>query len=107
MHGTSLLRVIEDGAQVHEDLYYDYYELGPFGVPAHDEIRTQRYKLVHFYRNGDFNLFDLKKDPMNLVSFHDDPAYSSRNTLALNQSTRLPASRRDGLKNFASHASVD
>ena len=75
MHGTSLLRVIEDGADIHDDLYYHYYEHGPFGVPAHDGVRTKRYKLVNFYRNGEFNLFDLEKDPLEMVSVHDDPTY--------------------------------
>ncbi len=78
MHGTSLLRVIEEGADIHEDLYYHYYMHGDHGVPAHDGVRTKRYKIVHFYKNqnGDFNLFDLEKDPLEMVSRHDDPAYA-------------------------------
>ncbi len=38
---------------------------------------TDRYKLVHFY--GDVNyweLFDLEKDPQELTSVYDDPAYA-------------------------------
>jgi arylsulfatase A-like enzyme len=76
MHGTSLLRVIEDGSSIHEDLYYHYYLHGGHGVPAHDGVRSMRYKLLHYYTQGEFNLFDLEEDPMEMCSLHDDPAYT-------------------------------
>ncbi len=74
MHGTSLLRVIEDGQTIHDDLYYHYYMSGDHGVPAHDGVRTLRHKLIHFYESNEFNLFDLDKDPTEMVSVHEDPA---------------------------------
>lgn len=77
MHGTSLWRVILDDAVIHEDLYYHYYMHGACGVPAHDGVRTDRYKYVHFYRDGEVNLFDLEQDPLEMASIHDDPAYAS------------------------------
>ncbi len=76
LHGTSMLRIIEDGESIHDDLYYHYYLHGGHGVPAHDGVRTMRYKLMHFYTQDEFNLFDLEKDPMELQSLHDDPAYA-------------------------------
>ena len=77
IQGTSLLRVIEnDGEEIHETLYYHYYQHGGHGVPAHDGIRDQRYKLIHFYSVGEFNLMDLEEDPQELVSLHDDPNYA-------------------------------
>ena len=45
------------------------------GVPAHDGVRTRRYKLIHFYTENEFNLIDLEKDPLELVSVHEDPEY--------------------------------
>ena len=75
MQGTSLLRVIEDETEIHEELYYHYYEHGGHGVPAHDGVRTHRYKLIHFYTEGEFNLIDLEEDPMELKSLHEDPAH--------------------------------
>jgi arylsulfatase A-like enzyme len=75
MHGTSLLRVIEDNTVIHEDLYYHYYQHGGHGVSAHDGIRNKRYKLIHFYTENEFNLIDLEKDPLEMVSRHDDPEY--------------------------------
>ncbi len=76
MHGTSLMRIMEDDTDIHEELYYHYYLHNGHGVPAHDGIRDQRYKLIHFYTESEFNLIDLEKDPLELVSLHDDPAYT-------------------------------
>lgn len=41
----------------------------------HFGIRTKRYKLIRFYREGDFwELFDLQKDPQEMHNIYDDPA---------------------------------
>jgi N-acetylglucosamine-6-sulfatase len=44
-------------------------------VPAHFGVRDERYKLMHFPRTKEWNLVDLKEDPQEMQSFHDDPAY--------------------------------
>jgi len=78
MHGTSMLKVIDDGAAIHNDLYYHYYQhLGEHHIPQHDGVRTKEYKLIHFYSEGEFNLFDLSQDPNEMRSVHDDPAYAT------------------------------
>lgn len=76
MHGTSLLRVIDEDKTIHEELYYHYYQHGGHGVPAHDGVRTERYKLIHFYTEREFNLIDLENDPLELVSLHDNSDYA-------------------------------
>lgn len=76
LHGTSLLRVIDDNQIIHDDLYYHYYLHGEHGVPAHDGVRTMRHKLLHFYTQNEYNLFDLEDDPMEMRSVHADPAYA-------------------------------
>jgi arylsulfatase A-like enzyme len=47
-------------------IYYHYYEF-PYGahqVKRHYGIRTDRYKLIHFYNDIDeWELYDLKSDP--------------------------------------------
>ena len=91
MHGTSLLRLIEGDDAIHDDLYYHYYQHGGHGVPAHDGVRTRTTKLIHFYTEGEFNLFDLASDPMELRSLHDDPA--SAQTLA-DMKTRYERARQ-------------
>lgn len=49
-------------------LYYHYYEY-PYGwhfVNKHEGIRTDRYKLIHFYEMGVWELYDLEKDPQEM-----------------------------------------
>ncbi|NIP81890.1 MAG: DUF4976 domain-containing protein, partial [Gemmatimonadetes bacterium] len=39
-------------------------------------IRTHTHKLIHYYEIGEWELFDLERDPDELASVHDDPAYA-------------------------------
>jgi arylsulfatase A-like enzyme len=59
-----------------EALYYHYYEY-PHGwhfVHKHDGIRTNRYKLIHFYEMGEFELYDLKNDPYEMNNLYGTSA---------------------------------
>ena len=43
-------------------------------VPRHYGIRTERYKLMHFYEFGDeWELYDLKNDPDELTNIYPKP----------------------------------
>ena len=42
----------------------------------HYGIRTDRYKLIHYYNLGAWEFFDLENDPDELQSLYDDPAYA-------------------------------
>ncbi|MFP4366008.1 MAG: sulfatase [Bacteroidales bacterium] len=59
-------------------VYYHYYEWpGPHMVKRHYGIRTDRYKLIHFYYDIDeWEMYDLLEDPNEMQSVYDDPAYS-------------------------------
>ncbi|HEX7326423.1 MAG TPA: sulfatase/phosphatase domain-containing protein [Rhodanobacteraceae bacterium] len=53
----------------HRDLYYHYYEFAPpHFVYPHYGIRTERYKLINYYRQNEWELFDLKMDPDEMYS---------------------------------------
>ncbi len=56
-----------------EEIYYRYTGEQTHSVPAHDGIRTERFKLVRFWDTGEWNLFDLGKDPAEMRSIHSDP----------------------------------
>jgi arylsulfatase A-like enzyme len=56
-------------------LYYHYYEKS-FGATAHYGIRTERYKLIHFYDPGNsWELYDLKTDPNEMHNLYQYPAH--------------------------------
>ena len=59
-------------------IYYHYYEYpGAHMVKRHYGVRTDRYKLIHYYFDIDcWELFDLQKDPNEMKSVYDDPAYA-------------------------------
>jgi len=76
IQGMSLMPLFKNpDADWREAIYYHYYEAGGHGVPAHYGIRDERYKLMHFPRTDEWNLVDLKKDPLEMQSVHDKPAY--------------------------------
>lgn len=59
-------------------MYYHYYEF-PFWhhVQPHYGVRTDRYKLIHFYYTIDkWELYDLEKDPNELNNVYGKPAYA-------------------------------
>jgi arylsulfatase A-like enzyme len=81
MHGRSLVPLLrgQTPADWRKSFYYHYYERpGPHNVARHYGVVTDRYKLVHFYE-PDMNyweLFDAQKDPRELTSVFNDPAYA-------------------------------
>jgi len=60
-------------------MYYHYYEYpAVHSVKRHYGVRTQRYKLIHFYHDIDeWELYDLRDDPDELRSVYDDPGYAN------------------------------
>ena len=78
IQGRSLVPLMQ-GKSVdwRSSLYYSYYELGEHAVPQHFGVRTARHKLIHFPISQEWNLFDLKLDPSEMRSVHDDPQYAS------------------------------
>ena len=55
-------------------MYCRYY--GDYGVAPHYGVRTRRYKLIHFYSTGEWELFDLEEDPNELSNRCGDPDYA-------------------------------
>ena len=51
------------------DSYYEYPSVHM--IPRHYGIRTERYKLMHFYQFGnEWELYDLKSDPDELQNLY-------------------------------------
>lgn len=78
MQGQSLKPIFGDQTPTdwRTSVYYHYYEFpGAHSVAKHYGVRTDRYKLIHFYENKEWELFDLQTDPHELTSVYDDPKY--------------------------------
>lgn len=79
MQGENLIPLFKgETKNFREAVYYHYYEYpGIHMVKRHYAIVTEDYKLVHFYYDVDeWELYDRKKDPKEMLNVIDDPAYA-------------------------------
>ena len=80
IQGESLLPLLKGKkpAGWHKSLYYHFYEYpAEHMVKRHYGVRTDRYKLIHYYNDIDaWELYDLEKDPAEMHNVINDPAYS-------------------------------
>jgi len=80
MQGGSIRRVLRGKTprDWRTSMYYHYYEYpAVHSVKRHYGVRTQRYKLIHFYHDIDeWELYDLRKDPREMKNVYDDAAYA-------------------------------
>ncbi|MFD1095084.1 sulfatase family protein [Salegentibacter chungangensis] len=82
MQGKSLKPLLEQklkkGEEFRNAVYYHYYDFPAFHmVKRHYGVRTDRYKLIHFYDDIDqWEMYDLKKDPEEEKNIYNEPAYS-------------------------------
>jgi arylsulfatase A-like enzyme len=79
MQGRSLRPLLEGDTpdDWRRSMYYRYYEFpGAHNVAKHYGVRTERYKLIFFHELDEWELYDLEKDPKELKSVYDDPAYA-------------------------------
>ncbi|MFT5482523.1 MAG: arylsulfatase A-like enzyme, partial [Halieaceae bacterium] len=82
MHGVSLLPLVgPEPVEWERDLYYHFYENPGFhGVARHYGVRTDRYKLIYYYRNDEWELFDLVADPADQVNLYEKSGYEAITT---------------------------
>ena len=80
MQGVSLRPLLQGrtAGDWRKAMYYHYYEYpAVHSVKRHYGIRTEYYKLVHFYNDIDeWELYDLKTDPDEVHNVYNDPAYA-------------------------------
>jgi arylsulfatase A-like enzyme len=79
MQGKSFRKIVNgETSELRDAIYYTYYEYPSIHmVKRHYGVRTDRYKLIHFYYDVDeWELYDLEKDPNEMQNFYGDPAYA-------------------------------
>jgi len=75
MPGKSMVPLAKTAdAGFRKEWYYEYYEWpNPEAVRPHRGIRTDRYKLIHYVEDKDFELYDLSRDPGETTNLHGKP----------------------------------
>jgi arylsulfatase A-like enzyme len=79
MQGRSLVPLFrgQTPADWRTCFYYHYYEFpGAHSVARHYGVTNGRQKLIHYYQLDEWELFDLKEDPNELVSVYGKPEYA-------------------------------
>lgn len=110
IQGRSFVSILK--GQIPDDwrksVYYHYYEFPqPHRVAPHRGVRTEQYKLVHYYRTDEWECFDLKTDPQEMRSVYADPSYaekarhSSRNWPGWKSNTRCRRWHRNRIHSIA------
>src|SRR4029078_3376719 len=80
MQGRSFVPLLrgEDPGDWRNAFYYHYYE-GPnteHHVYPHEGVTTGKAKLIHFYPLGEWELYDLEKDPDELHNVFGQREYA-------------------------------
>jgi arylsulfatase A-like enzyme len=79
MQGRSMVSILKGKTpgDWRTEHYYHYYEYpGSHMVKRHYGMSTERYKLIHYYYDIDeWELYDLKADPLEMKNVYNDPAY--------------------------------
>lgn len=79
VQGESLVPLFDNQYEEWRDaLYYHFYEFpSEHAVKRHYGIRTERYKLIHFYYDVDeWELYDLENDPNEMNNLYNTPDYA-------------------------------
>jgi arylsulfatase A-like enzyme len=80
MQGKSIVPLLrgKTPSNWRDAIYYQYFEYpGWHAVRRQYGVRTKRYKLIHYYELGEWEMFDLARDPQELRSVYADPKYAS------------------------------
>ncbi|MCK5852613.1 DUF4976 domain-containing protein, partial [bacterium] len=91
MQGKSLVPLLKGKAPAdwRDSLYYHYYMEEAHGVTPHYGIRTDRYKLINFYKNNEWEFYDLEKDPDEMNNIYGNPKYEKKITEMKKELKRL------------------
>ncbi|TWU29314.1 sulfatase family protein [Bythopirellula polymerisocia] len=93
MQGASLEPLLRETppADWRDSFYYHYYEGADGGhkVCEHYGVTNGRYKLINFYKLGEWELFDLENDPQEMHSVYGKEKYADVQATMLAELQRL------------------
>lgn len=78
MQGESIVPILQgSSSQWRDSMYYHYYEYpGAHSVQKHEGVRTESFKLIHYYEVDEWEMFDFKNDPNEMNNLYDNPLFS-------------------------------
>ena len=93
MQGMSLVPLLkgENPDDWRRSFYYHYYEGPPaeHSVAEHYGVTDGRYKLIHYYKLNQWELFDLVNDPNEMQSVYGQPDYAGHRQRLADELKRL------------------
>ena len=102
MHGVSLLPLLrgEHPEDWRDALYYHFYEYpAEHMVKRHYGVRTDRWKLLHFYNDIDhWELYDLENDPSEMHNLYGKEGYEEITAELLNKIDELQVKYDDPVR---------
>ena len=94
----------EEVADWRKSMFYHYYEYphGWHSVKRHYGVRTDRYKLIHYYNDIDqWELYDLLEDPDEMNNIYGKEGYQSLGNDLKNELQKLMTDLRvDDLEQY-------
>ncbi len=102
IHGVSLLPLLkgEEPKEWREGLYYHFYEYpAEHMVKRHFGVRTDQYKLIHFYDDVDvWELYDLKSDQSEMNNIYGKKGYEAVTADLKEKLTNLQVQYNDSIR---------
>lgn len=103
IQGVSLLPLLkgENPKDWRKSLYYHFYEYpAEHAVCRHYGVRTERYKLMHFYNDIDsWELYDLQADPSEMHNLYGQPGTEEITRQLMDELERLQVLYDDPIRN--------
>lgn len=113
VQGKSLTKLISHDEKAEKkwrkSAYYQYFEYPKWhNVQPHYGVRTDRYKLIHFYYNVDvWEFYDLEEDPNELKNSIDNPKYKKEIAKLKKEIKKLQKEYNDDISLDARRALTD
>jgi len=98
MQGKSLRAVLRGRTPPdwRTSMYYRYYhDPGDHNTRAHLGVRTQRYKLIYFWKKDQWELFDLANDPQEMHNLYGEAGMEAITATLKAELARLKREVRD------------
>lgn len=102
MEGRSFLPILngETPEDWRDNVYYQFYASGgEHNVAKHIGVKSDDYKLIYFFENDEWELYDLTEDPQELNNVYGDGAYQLKQD-SLTDILKQKAEKYDNAINF-------